>query len=138
MVRPGPQRRHRRLTYVATGESAVAAELLDHEAPALCRQVWDLLPVADRMSRGQFSGAEVFILLDNPRPATPENQVQIPLPGKILPCPEGAPTHASLVARIPGDRKYDRHDFARACRRVRREGPHRLTSSGSHSAGRGV
>lgn len=38
MVQQGQQGRHIRLTYVATGESAVA-ELLDDEAPALCRQV---------------------------------------------------------------------------------------------------
>ncbi len=153
MVQQGQQGRHIRLTYVATGESAVA-ELLDDEAPALCRQVWDLLPVEYPMIHGQYSGAEVFMLLDNPQPATPENQVQIPLPGEILyfydpggsatgrnPAaeicviygrgvilrgPEGAPTHASLFARIPGDWKYDWSDFARACRRVRWEGPQRL------------
>ena len=37
-------RRHIRLTYVATGESVVA-ELLDDEAPEVCRIVWERLPI---------------------------------------------------------------------------------------------
>jgi hypothetical protein len=36
------------------------------------------------------------------------------------------PTHASLFARIPGDWKYDWIPFAKACRRVRWEGPQLL------------
>jgi hypothetical protein len=154
MVQQGTQRRHIRLSYIATGESVVA-ELLDDEAPLTCRQIWDLLPVENPLIHGQFSGTEVFMLLDNPQPATPENQVQIPLPGEllyfydpggsatsgrnpmaeicviygrgvILRGPEGVPTHAGLFARIPGDWKYDWRDFAQACRRVRWEGPQRL------------
>ena len=39
-----PNRRKLRLTFVATGESVIA-ELLDDEAPEVCRVVWDLLPV---------------------------------------------------------------------------------------------
>ncbi len=146
-----PSRRHIRLTWVATGESVIA-EMLDDEAPLVCQQVWELLPLEHKSIHGQFSGAEVFILLDNPHAAPPENMTQLPLPGEIfyffdpggnvssgknqaaeicvvyhrgvvLRGPEGVPTYASLFARIPGDWKYDWTDFAKACRRVRHEGP---------------
>jgi hypothetical protein len=147
-------RRKIRLTFVATGES-VLAEMLDDEAPEVCRIVWDLLPVENKTIHGQFSGAEVFILLDNPRPVPPEGLTQIPLPGEILyfydesknvlnprqPIAEicivynrgvflrgaeGTPTHASLFARIPGDWKYDWTAFRDACRKSRWEGPQLL------------
>jgi hypothetical protein len=149
-----PQRRQIRLTYVATGES-VLAELLDDEAPGVCRLVWDLLPIESKVIHGMYSGAEVFALLDDPRPAPRENLAQLPLPGEllyffddspnvvsarkavaeiclvygrgvVLRGPEGTPTHASLFARIPGDWKYDWVDFAKACRRARWEGPQLL------------
>jgi hypothetical protein len=149
-----PQRRQIRLTFVATGET-VLAELLDDEAPGVCRLVWDLLPIEHKVIHGMYSGAEVFALLDDPRPAPRENLAQLPLPGELLyfyddspnvasgrkaaaeVCvvygrgvvlrgPEGTPTHASLFARIPGDWKYDWVDFAKACRRARWEGPQRL------------
>ncbi|HEX5472549.1 MAG TPA: DUF3830 family protein [Lacipirellulaceae bacterium] len=147
-------RRKIRLTFVNTGES-VLAEMLDDEAPEVCRIVWDLLPAENRSIHGQFSGAEVFILLENPQPVSPENLTQIPLPGEILyfydanksvmnpPHPiaeiclvynrgvllrgaEGYPTTASLFARIPGDWKYDWTAFRNACRRSRTEGPQLL------------
>jgi hypothetical protein len=148
------KRRQLRLTFVATGES-VLAEMLDDDAPGVCAHVWDALPVQTKTIHGQFSGAEIFALLDNPRPAPPENLCQLPLPGEILffydgtnnvgnskkpiaeICvvynrgvvlrgPEGVPVHCSLFARIPGDWKYDWTDFAKACRRVRWEGPQEL------------
>lgn len=147
-----PTRRHIRLTFVKTGES-VLAELLDDEAPTVCQQVWESLPQENTTLHGQFSGAEVFILID-PLNTPAENKTQIPLPGEILyffdpggsaqsPKPvgeicvvygrgvilkewEGVPTRASLFARIPGDWKYDWSEFADACRRVRWEGPQRL------------
>jgi hypothetical protein len=148
-----PQR-HIRLTFAATGESVVA-EMLDGEAPLICQHVWDLLPLEQAMIHGQYSGAEIFALLEDAKPPAAENQVQIPLPGElcyffepggsvagrskpvseicivygrgvILRGHEGAPTHASLFARIPGDWKYDWLEFAKACRRVRWEGPQRL------------
>jgi hypothetical protein len=144
-------RRHIRLTFVATGES-VLAEMLDDEAPEVCRIVWDLLPIETRAIHGMYSGAEVFAILDNPRPVPPESLTQLPLPGEILYfydesknvtnvrkavaelCvvynrgvvlrgPEGVPTHASLFARIPGDWKYDWNPFRDACRKARWEGP---------------
>jgi hypothetical protein len=146
--------RHIRLTFVATGES-VLAELLDDEAPEVCRIVWDLLPVETRAIHGMYSGAEVFALLDNPRPVPAEALTQLPLPGEILYfydesknvtntrkavaelCivynrgvvlrgPEGVPTHASLFARIPGDWKYDWTAFRDACRKSRWEWPQLL------------
>jgi hypothetical protein len=147
-------RRRIRLTFVATGES-VAAEMLDDEAPATCQLVWDQLPMEYGSLHGQYSGAEVFILLDTPKPAPAENRTQLPLPGEILYwsetgssvtgsgkavaeiCliygravvlrgPEGVPSHGNLFARIPGDWKYDWREFAEACRRVRTKGPQRL------------
>jgi hypothetical protein len=146
-----PPRRTIRLSYPGTGESALA-EMLDDEAPAVCRLVWDLLPLEGKALHGMYSGAEVFLLLDNPAPHSPENLCQLPLPGELLlfydgsssvagagkpigeVClvynrgvvlrgPEGVPTYASLFARIAGDWKYDWVPFRDACRRVRREGP---------------
>ena len=144
-------RRKIRLTFTATGES-VLAEMLDDEAPEVCRIVWDLLPIETRAIHGMYSGAEVFALLDDPKPVPPEGLTQLPLPGEILYfydesknvtnvrksvaelCivynrgvvlrgPEGVPTHASLFARIPGDWKYDWVPFRDACRKARWEGP---------------
>jgi uncharacterized protein DUF3830 len=144
-------RRRIRLTFVETGES-VLAEMLDDEAPEVCRTVWDLLPVENRAIHGQFSGAEVFVLLKDPRPVPAECLTQLPLPGEILYfydesknvtnarnavaelCvvynrgvvlrgPEGVPTTASLFARITGDWKYDWTAFREACRKARWEGP---------------
>ena len=77
-----PQR-HIRLTFVATGES-VLAEMLDDEAPGVCEHVWNCLPVQTKTLHGMYSGAEVFTVLDNPRPAPRENLTQLPLPGEIL------------------------------------------------------
>ena len=148
------ERRKIRLTFLKTGES-VLAEMLDDEAPEVCRIVWDLLPVENKTIHGQFSGAEVFVLLDNPQPAPAEALTQIPLPGELLyfydasknvlnrPEPiaeicfvynrgvflrgaEGTPTTASLFARVPGDWKYDWVDFRAACRKSRFEGPQLL------------
>jgi len=147
-------RRHIRLTFVATGEWVIA-EMLDEEAPNVCQHVWDRLPLEHTTIHGQYSGAEIFMLIENPQPAPPENQTQIPLPGEllyfydpgrsvtgggkpvaeiclvygrgvVLRRPEGVPTYANLFARIPGDWKYDWTTFATACRRVRSEGSQRL------------
>jgi hypothetical protein len=149
-----PPRSLIRLTFVASGES-VTAELLEDEAPGVCAHVRRLLPLEHDAIHGQYSGAEVFCKLDDPQPAPEENMARIPLPGElyyfydpgtnvtsrggalaeicfvygrgvILRGPEGVPTSASLFARVPGDWKYDWVDFARACRRVRFEGPERL------------
>jgi len=148
------RRRQIRLTFLTTGESVIA-EMLDDESPQVCNFVWERLPLENRTLHGQFSGAEVFILVDNPEPAPLESQTQIPLPGElfyffdpggnvtsgrdpgseiclvygrgvVLRGPEGVPSYASLFARIPGDWKYDWVDFAKACKRVRSEGPQRL------------
>lgn len=74
-----PTRRTICLTYLATGES-VLAEMLDDEAPEVCRLVWDLLPVEGKVLHGMYSGAEVFLLLDKAVPHPPENLCQLPLP----------------------------------------------------------
>jgi hypothetical protein len=142
------------LTFVPSGESAVA-EMLDAEAPAVCRLVWDLLPIETKVIHGMYSGAEVLALLDDPQPCASEALTQLPLPGEILYfydesknvtnvrqavaelCivynrgvvlrgPEGVPTQASLFARIPGDWKYDWVAFRDACRKARWEGPQLL------------
>ena len=144
-------RRHIRLTFVATGQSLLA-ELLDDEAPTVCQHVWDVLPVETKVIHGMYSGFEVFAMLENPKPAANENMVQLPLPGEILyfydpstgaagarkpvaeivvvygrgvvlRAHEGVPTHCALFARIPGDWKYDWVEFAKECRKARWEGP---------------
>jgi hypothetical protein len=146
-----PTRRHIKLSYVATGES-VLAEMLDDEAPRVCQQLWEILPVETKVIHGMYSGAEVFAMLENPQPAPAENMVQLPLPGEILyfydpsvgavgakkpvaeivivygrgvvlRAHEGVPTHCALFARIPGDWKYDWAGFAHECRKARWEGP---------------
>jgi len=149
-----PQRRQIRLTYVNTNES-VLAEMLDDEAPGVCEHVWNILPVEAKVIHGMYSGAEVFMMLDNPRPAPRENLVHLPLPGEllyffdenitaaggrkavaeivvaygrgvVLRAHEGVPAHCQLFARVAGDWKYDWQPFAQACRRARWEGPQLL------------
>ena len=146
--------RHIRLTFIDTGEQATA-ELLDEEAPETCKLVWNLLPLESSLVHGMYSGSEVFALLDDPKPAPPENLVQLPLPGELLyfydegreaagkrkPVAElclvygrgvmlrgheGVPVRANLFASIPGDWRRDWAAFAQACRSVRWEGPRRL------------
>ncbi len=146
-----PKRRQIRLTYVATGESTLA-EMLDDEAPNVCKLIWETLPIETKVIHGMYSGFEVFAMLDNPQPAPEENRVQLPLPGEllyfydpstgavgakkpvaelvvvygrgvVLRAHEGVPTHCSLFGRIPGDWKYDWTAFAQACRKARWEGP---------------
>ena len=143
-------RRKIKLSFPATGESAIA-EMLDDEAPTVCQHVWSLLPIEHRLYHGMYSGAEVFALLDQAKELVPENICQLPLPGEVLwffdgttsvanskkpvseivvvygrgvtlRAPEGVPTYCSLFARIPGDWKYGWTDFASACKRVRTEG----------------
>src|SRR5689334_759209 len=149
-----PARRKIRLTFPATNDS-VLAELLDDEAPGVCALIWDMLPVESKAIHGMYSGAEVFVMVDQPKPAPAENLVQLPLPGELLyfydpgtggvgakkpvgeivlvygrgvtlRAHEGVPTHCALFARIPGDWKYDWQPFAQACRKARWEGPQLL------------
>jgi hypothetical protein len=141
--------RHRRirLTFTETGESVIA-DLLDEAAPITAQHVWDRLPLESAAIHGQFSGKEIFVLLDDPVQLPRENLVQLPLPGELLyfyegtesatggPDPaeevafiygrgvtlrqaEGAPTYLNLFARVPGDWLTDWTAFADACRRVR-------------------
>ena len=148
------KRRQLRLTFVNSGESALA-EMLDDEALRVCEYVWSILPVQTKVIHGMYSGAEVFAMIDNPQPAPAENMVQLPLPGEllyfydasvgavgakkpvgeicvvygrgvVLRAHEGVPTHCALFARIPGDWKYDWTAFAQACRKARWEGPQLL------------
>lgn len=143
--------RQLRLTFPDSGESVVA-DLLDHEAPRICELVWNMLPVASKAIHGMYSGAEVFVLLDQPQPAPAENMIQLPLPGELLyyyepgtdgvgarkpvgeiafvygrgvtlRAHEGVPTHCALFARVPGDWKFAWTKFAQECRKVRWEGP---------------
>ena len=146
--------RRLRLTFVSSGET-VLADLLQEDAPHVCEEVWNMLPLEKALLPGMYSGPEVFMLLDDARPVPRENEVQLPLPGEILffydagtssaggnkavseicvvhgrgvalKQHEAVPTFASLFARIPGDWKHDWTDFAKACRRVRTAGPQRL------------
>jgi hypothetical protein len=145
------ERRQLRFTFPATGKS-VHAELLDDEAPKVCELVWSMLPIETKAIHGMYSGAEIFVIVDQAKPAAAENLVQLPLPGEIvyfydpgagavgarkavgeialvygrgvtLRAHEGVPTHCALFARIPGDWKYDWTEFAQECRKVRWEGP---------------
>jgi hypothetical protein len=140
--------RQLRLTLTGSGVS-VLADVLDDDAPATAALVWDQLPIEAPLIHGQFSGAEVFVLVDDPVPAPVENQVQLPLPGELLyfyegtesatsgsePVAEvafiysrgvtlrqaeGVPTHLNLFARVPGDWKHDWREFAEGCRAARR------------------
>ncbi|MEA2710129.1 MAG: hypothetical protein QOF78_2730 [Phycisphaerales bacterium] len=136
-----------RLTYIPTGESVIA-DMLEDEAPAVCDYVWSILPIEHKMLHGQYSGAEVFALLDRAKELPPENICQLPLPGEllwfydgsssvansrkpiseivfvynrgvVLRGPEGVPTYCSLFARVPGDWKYDWTAFREVCRKSR-------------------
>src|SRR5205085_6415635 len=78
-----PSRRHIRLSYPASGES-VLAEMLDDEAPNICKAIWDMLPIETKVIHGMYSGAEVFAMVDNPQPIAGQNLVQIPVPGELL------------------------------------------------------
>ncbi len=145
------KRRHIRLTYLNTPVSVVA-EMLDDEAPTICQHIWDLLPLEKQTFHGLYSGREVFMLLENPKPMPPENLCQLPLPGELLffydnmdnvaygevpiseivlvynrgvwlKGAEGVPTHCSLFARIPGDWKYEWNDLKDVCRKSRLDKP---------------
>jgi hypothetical protein len=147
-------RRHIRLSYPDSGISVIA-EMLDDEAPNVCKAIWDMLPIESKVIHGMYSGAEVFAMVDNPQPLNGQNLVQIPLPGEllyyyeanlgaaggkkpvgeivvvygrgvILREHEGIPTKCSLFGRIPGDWKYDWTAFAQECRKARWEGPRLL------------
>jgi hypothetical protein len=146
-----PEKRRIKLTYVKSGESVIA-DMLDHEAPAICQHVWDSLPIEHKVVNGMYSGAEVYMLLDKAKELPMQNICQLPLPGEVfyfydgsssvanrkIPIseicfvygrgvvfrgPEGVPTYCCLFARVPGDWKTDWLDFQNACRRVRNEGP---------------
>ena len=150
-----PSRRQIRLTFLAADNISAQAELLEDEAPQVCRLVWDLLPLQTKVIHGMYSGAEVFALLPDPQPVPAENLVQLPLPGEllyfydpstgavgakkpvaeivivygrgvVLRAHEGIPTHAALFARIAGDWKYDWVTFAQHCRKARWEGPQEI------------
>ena len=91
--------RRLRLT-LGTGETATA-DLLDGEAPATAEQVWNILPVEAPLIHGQFSGAEVFVLLDEAVKLAPENLVQLPLPGELLYFWEGTESATSGAGAAP-------------------------------------
>ena len=92
-------RRRIRLSFVNSGESVVA-DMLDEEAPEVCRIVWDLLPVEGEVLHGMYSGAEVFLLLDATVRQPPENLCQLPLPGELLLFTEGV-NCLTLGAGVP-------------------------------------
>src|SRR5213080_1582613 len=78
------KRRQIRLSYPDLKVSVVA-ELLDDEAPTVCKIVWDMLPVEGRVRHGIYSGREVYLLFDkNAIEHPPENLCQLPLPGELL------------------------------------------------------
>ena len=44
-------RRKLKLTYVSTGESVIA-EMLDDEAPNVCKHIWESLPIEGKTIHG--------------------------------------------------------------------------------------
>jgi hypothetical protein len=132
----------------------VLANMLDETAPETCKLIWDMLPVESRAIHGMYSGAEIFVLMDDPQPTKPENQITLPTPGELFYfydpgvfatsggvgaeiClvynrgvtfrgPDGQPTSSNFFARIPGDWQEDWKEFAAACRQCRWKGPQRL------------
>jgi hypothetical protein len=145
------KRRQIRLVFPAAHLS-ILAELLDDEAPEVCKLIWSMLPVEGKAIHGMYSGAEIFVMVPKPEPAPTENLVQLPLPGEILyfydpsvgavgskkpvgeivfvygrgvtlRAHEGVPTHCALFARVPGDWKYEWPKIALECRKSRWEGP---------------
>jgi hypothetical protein len=99
MVVSGVGRRIR-LTVVESGESVVA-DLLDDEAPVTAEHVWSLLPVEAPLIHGQFSGAEVFVLVEPAVQLPPENLVHLPLPGELLYFYEGTDNATSGPDAVP-------------------------------------
>lgn len=93
-------RRQIRLTIVETGESVVA-DLLDDEAPRTADHVWSVLPIESQLIHGQFSGAEVFVLVEPAVQLPPENLVQLPLPGELLYFYEGTESATSGPGAVP-------------------------------------
>src|SRR4051812_19207768 len=79
----GRTARRIRLTLLPIGASVVA-ELLDDEAPVTAAHVWDRLPIEGYALHGQYSGAEIFVLVDRPERLPPENLVHIPVPGELF------------------------------------------------------
>jgi hypothetical protein len=140
-------KRRIRLTLEPMGVTVIA-DLLDDEAPRTAGHVWDRLPVEGPAYHGQYSGAEIFVLVPDPIQIGEENLTGIPIPGELFyfyqgtesviadPEPieefvlvynrgvllkqaEGMQTRANLFARIPGDWKYDWTDFQQACAQLR-------------------
>jgi hypothetical protein len=136
-----------RLTLVPHGASVIA-DLLDDEAPTTTAHVWGRLPVEGPAYHGQYSGAEIFVLVPDPDRVGPENVAGIPIPGELfyfyqgtenvvaddvpieelvfvynrgvlLRQAEGEPTKANLFARVPGDWKTDWVPFREACQHLR-------------------
>src|SRR5690349_15004421 len=78
------KRRQIRLSYPELKVSVVA-EMLDDEAPTVCKIVWDMLPVEGRIRHGIYSGREVYLWFDkNVVQHPPENLCHLPLPGELL------------------------------------------------------
>ena len=82
-MRDENSKRQIRLSYPASGET-VLAEMLDDEAPEICKAIWEMLPIESKVIHGMYSGAEVFAMVENPKPLQGQNLVQIPLPGELL------------------------------------------------------
>ena len=72
-----------RLSFPDTGETAYA-EMLEEDAPGVCEYVRSILPVETKAIHGMYSGAEIFTLIDRPKPVPAENRVTLPLPGELL------------------------------------------------------
>lgn len=127
-------------------ETTAIAELLESQAPATCRTIWDALPFEGELNHGIWSGPETYLMIDPAIRIPPENQtVQTEAGeigyytvegGRIIDWPEdlselaffygrGArpamptgPVMVNLFARITDNLGA----FAQACDEIRRSG----------------
>lgn len=66
---------------IQVGEALAVAELLDNDAPNICRAFWDSLPVNGFTMNAKFAGQELIVML--PFFAEPENEILDVVAGDI-------------------------------------------------------
>jgi hypothetical protein len=118
---------------------ALAGRLFEDRAPALCRAIWDALPLEGPVTNVSWSGEMLRLWVTIPEPSEPENVVALQYPGDILFVPgwnglrfvygpaqmRGArgPHPVPRVGRLVGDLG----GFVELARRVEWEGAKRMT-----------
>jgi len=69
---------------ITLGKAKATAELLEHEAPKTCDQVWKLMPVDGPAMHSAESGREVFVQLPAGTSIEPENQTIYQIPRDVF------------------------------------------------------